>query len=82
MCEYCEKLEDEDDFIPIGNTLKINCGVFGEIKSEIEFAMSTDNSSYRLVHYLYPQEIGDIEYESISINYCPFCGRKLSKGSE
>lgn len=77
MCEKCEKCIDEDDYIPIGNTLNINCGVFGEIKSEIEFAKSTDDSPYRLVHYLYPLETGEIEYECININYCPFCGRKL-----
>lgn len=80
MCKICEQWlsNDEDSVSPIGNTLKLDCGIFGEIKSEIEFVKSTDNDSpHELVHYLYPKELDGFEYERIEIQYCPFCGRDL-----
>lgn len=84
MCKKCEQWlnTDEDYAVPVGNSLALDCGALGKIESEIEFAKSTDELPHRLVHWLYPKEMDGMEYQVIEINYCPFCGRKLSKESE
>jgi hypothetical protein len=75
-CEYCRDW-DEDEFssdiltasiplMPAITDVKINFELFINRNKKIELYVHDGADGYRV-------------YESNTINYCPFCGRKIRK---
>ena len=82
MCKYCENIEEAEDR-KLTKDITIDLGVLGKITSDLYMwrSVGDDYDEYGLCHSV-GSEYLDYEYESVRINYCPFCGRKLSKESE
>jgi len=77
MCKRCEEYINEDYAVPIGRTVKLNCGALGFIEGELSMCKSSDASDYYLELFLFPMETDNSKWMKTKINYCPFCGRKL-----
>ena len=86
MCIYCERDGFNDYYNVLGKPAVMSLGRLGKASADLElFIPDEDDGKYSLVYsvVLYVGNTTDeYESESVDINYCPFCGRKLSKESE
>ena len=81
MCNYCEKKSK----LIHNKQFDVESGIFSSIDVQISnnVLIATSNASYKCEEVqeegLIPTNINTNITKSISINYCPVCGRKLKE---